>query len=89
MDFLTESRLNDNNFKHIEEKHNDLITFNFGFSYFNLKIKNDFIKEIELGVDDKFNFEYYHHWHDHQIHCISLGFFYFYWKGEPLFDRKR
>ena len=59
-----------------------------GFFYLNIKLNNDFIDEIEIGLDNVFNLDYYHTTHLHsQVHCLSLGFTYLYWKGFPLLDK--
>lgn len=49
----------------------------------------DFLKEIEIGYDFDFNFEYFHTWQKHQLHCVSLGFFYIAWQGAPFIDEKQ
>lgn len=59
---------------------------NFFISFKSLD--NPIFKEIEIGLDDKFNIEYFHIWYDTQIHCLSLGNIYISWKGLPLIDSK-
>ena len=59
-----------------------------GFFYLNIKLNNEFISEIEFGFEEGFNFNYYHTLHlQTQVHCLSLGLTYFYWKGIPILDQ--
>ena len=61
--------------------------FNYGYFYFNAKLQDNFLlDEFEIGIDDHFGFTYYHTWHNGQVHFLSLGIIYLYWKGEPLLD---
>jgi hypothetical protein len=48
-----------------------------------------FLKELEVGYDFDFNIDYFHIWHDHQLHCLSLGFVYIAWKGVPFIDKRQ
>ena len=61
--------------------------FSFGFTYLNARLDNDIVKEFEIGIDTSFGFNYYHTWHGYQVHFLSLGFIYLYWKGEPILDK--
>jgi hypothetical protein len=59
-----------------------------GMIYCNLQFNNPFLNEIEIGFDFDFKLEYYHTWHDYQVHCLSIGNIYVYWKGHPILDNK-
>lgn len=61
-----------------------------GITFLNLRIcNNSFIKEIEFGLEESFNLSYYHSLHlQTQVHCLSLGLIYVYWKGHPILDDK-
>jgi hypothetical protein len=61
--------------------------FNYGYYYFNVITHNDIIPEFEIGIEDKFGFAYYHDWIRGQVHFLSLGVFYIYWRGAPLIDK--
>ncbi len=58
----------------------------FFISFKNLE--NQFLNEIEIGLDSNFSIEYFHIWYDTQIHCLSLGNLYISWKGHPILDLK-
>jgi hypothetical protein len=59
-----------------------------GFFYLNIKLNNEFISEIEFGLEECFNLSYYHTLHlQTQVHCLSLGLTYLYWKGIPILDK--
>ena len=60
-----------------------------GFFYFNFRIpNNEIINEIEIGISDEFKLEYYHAWYRTQVHCLTLGNIYLYWRGIPILDQK-
>lgn len=59
-----------------------------GLFYINIKLNNDLINEIEFGLEEGFNYNYYHTWYKTQVHCFSLGFIYIYWRGFPIVDKK-
>lgn len=48
----------------------------------------DWLKEVEFGIDKKFDFEYYHDHYMGQMHCLSLGHFYVAWRGAPYLDAR-
>jgi len=68
--------------------HNSMVAI--GLFYLTIEFeKNNFIKDLEIGIDDHFEINYQHEWYNHQVHFLNLGFIYLYWRGIPILDDKK
>jgi hypothetical protein len=66
----------------------DFHKISIGLVYINIKLDNNLINEFEIGFDLEFNLNYQHEWYRTQVHFLSLGNTYIYWRGFPFLDKK-